>query len=327
MKKPFSHVGSGEHVVRPDEQREEADRHRREGDRLVAEDRLAAEHRQHLGDHAEGRQDHDVDLRVAEEPEGVLVEQRLAAAGREEEARAELAVEQQQREARRERRQDGDEEPRVDLDRPHEERQAHPRHPRGAHVVDRDDEVDRAHERRGREDVEPEDPVVLPVARRLDRERRVAVPAGARGAALGEEAPHQHDPSEEEQPVRERVQPREGHVARADHQGHEEVRDAGPHRHDDEEDHRRPVHRHDLVVRVAREELAVGRDQLRAHEQRHHAAGDEEEQGRPDVQDPDPLVVDRRQPRGDAAGHPVGPVTLRLSPGRHRHLLRPRGSS
>ena len=49
--------------------------------RLVAEQRLAAEGRDDVGDHAHGRQDHDVHGRVRVEPEQVLPQQRLAAAG------------------------------------------------------------------------------------------------------------------------------------------------------------------------------------------------------------------------------------------------------
>ena len=44
----------------------------------VAEDRLAAEHRQDLGDDAEERQRDDVDLGMAEEPEQVLPQDRAA---------------------------------------------------------------------------------------------------------------------------------------------------------------------------------------------------------------------------------------------------------
>ena len=45
----------------------------------VAEDRLAGEHRDDLGHDPEGRQDQDVDLRVPEDPEQVLPEQRVGA--------------------------------------------------------------------------------------------------------------------------------------------------------------------------------------------------------------------------------------------------------
>ena len=66
----------------------------------VAEERLAREDRQDLGDDAHGRQDQDVDLGVAEDPEQVLPEERVAAAPGVVEVGAEEAVEHQQDQAR-----------------------------------------------------------------------------------------------------------------------------------------------------------------------------------------------------------------------------------
>ena len=80
------HAG-GEHVVRPDDERQDRDRRGGVHHRGVAEQRLAREGRHDLRDDAEGRQNHDVDLGVAEEPEDVLVHHRVAAAGGVEEAR------------------------------------------------------------------------------------------------------------------------------------------------------------------------------------------------------------------------------------------------
>ena len=65
----------------------DADRDHRIGHAEIAEHRLAAEGRDDLADHAEARQDHDVDLGVAEEPEQVLVEHDVAAARGVEEGR------------------------------------------------------------------------------------------------------------------------------------------------------------------------------------------------------------------------------------------------
>ena len=45
---------------------------------LYPKQRLAAEHRQHLGDDAEERDRHDIDLGMAEEPEQVLPHDRAA---------------------------------------------------------------------------------------------------------------------------------------------------------------------------------------------------------------------------------------------------------
>src|SRR5207247_3384010 len=57
---------------------QEADRHPRVGHESVAEDRLARESRQHFRDDAHRGQDQDVDFGMAEEPEQVLPEQRVA---------------------------------------------------------------------------------------------------------------------------------------------------------------------------------------------------------------------------------------------------------
>ena len=175
-----------EHVVGPGEEAEERDRHGRGRDRLVAEDRLAREHGQDLGDDPEAGQHHDVDLGVPEEPEQVLPQQRRAALGGVEEVGAEVAVGQQHRHRRRDHRQREDQQDRVGEDRPHEQRQAPPAHAAGAHVGDRRVEVDRPEERGEAGEVDQVDPRVLAAAGRVDRARRAArrsssrLPAGSR---------------------------------------------------------------------------------------------------------------------------------------------------
>ena len=181
------------------------------------------------------------------------------------------------------------------------------RHPAGAQRVDRDQQVDRGGEAAERQHVHAENPEILSVARRVQRrERRVGAPAGLGRAALGEEAEPEDHAAEDVEPERERGQARERHPPRADHQRHEVRREPEQERHGDEEDHRRAVHRQHLVVGVAREEVLVGRRELRAHEQREHAAADEEDDRREDVEDPDALVVGRREPRREAVPAPVG---------------------
>ena len=167
-----------------------------------------------------------------------------------EEARAGLTVEEEQRHRRRDRRQDEQEQDRIGLDRPDEERDAHPGHPRRAHVVDGDDEVDRAGERGERRQVEAEDPEILARSRAelCGRERHVAGPAGARRAPVGEEAREDDEAAEKEKPVRQGVQTRERHVLRADHQRNEVVAEPREDGDDEEEDHHRPVDGEQLVV-------------------------------------------------------------------------------
>jgi hypothetical protein len=80
------------------------------------------------------------------------------------------------------------------------------------------------------------------------------------------------------------------------------------------------VHREDLVVDIRGKNVAVGTRQLHPDQQRFDATDEEErERGEP-VQDPDPLVVDGRdpapEPRGRGRTAEPSP-TLRHRCGRH----------
>ncbi len=148
-----------EHVVRPDAEAQDRDGDRRAGDELVAEDRLAREDRDDLGDHPERGQRHDVDLGVTEGPEEVLPQKgRRPAAGGLEEVRVELAIDEQHHERRVEDGEREDDEDGVDERHPHEERQAAHRQARRAQREDRRDDVDRAAHRADAEHEERERP-------------------------------------------------------------------------------------------------------------------------------------------------------------------------
>ena len=75
-----AHAGH-EHVVRPHDERHEAEEHHRVDHRAIAPQRLARVVRDDLGDDAHRRKDQHVHLGVREEPEQVLPQQRVAAAG------------------------------------------------------------------------------------------------------------------------------------------------------------------------------------------------------------------------------------------------------
>src|SRR3546814_11250216 len=101
-----------------------SDLHEADGDpgehhERVAEDRLACEHRDDLRHDAEAGQHEDVDLRVAEDPDEVLPQQRIGALGHVEEVGVAEAV-------------DGEKEQRYRADRQREATQTlgYPRHPR-----------------------------------------------------------------------------------------------------------------------------------------------------------------------------------------------------
>ena len=244
-----------------------------------------------------------------------------------EERRPEVAVQQQHRDRGGQRRDRQDHEVRVDQHRPHEQRHPAPAHAGRAHVVDRRDEVDRAEDRGQAREVDHVDPRLLPVGWRelLQRQRHVGEPAGLRRRE--EQRAVQRDAAEQEHPVRPRVQPRERDVARPDHQRDEVVREARPHRHDDQEDHRRPVQREDLVVLLGRQERVLRRPELDPQQQRLDPAEHEEHEDRVEVEDPDLLVIGGRQPRDPAAPRAVDVVGDDLRPRRQGSHYEPSSAS
>src|SRR5258707_14241080 len=79
-------------MMAPDDETESADGHQREDHRLIPENRFTRKHRDDFGNHAHGRQDEDVDLRMPEEPEKVLPEQWLAVVIAREKRRSEIQI-------------------------------------------------------------------------------------------------------------------------------------------------------------------------------------------------------------------------------------------
>ncbi len=171
------------HVVRPDDEADEADRDHRIGHAEIAEHRLLREGRDDLADDAEARQDEDVHFRMAEEPEQMLEQDRITALVGLEEGRAEIAVGQQHGDGAAEDRQRQQQQEGGDQHRPHEQRHAVQRHARRTHVEDGGDEVDGAQDRRGAGKVHREDGHVDRHARlSFIGERRVKRPAATHAA-------------------------------------------------------------------------------------------------------------------------------------------------
>ncbi len=112
------------------------------GDEAISEDAFAREAGHQLADHAHARQNHDVDRRMRIEPEHVLEQDGIAADGGIEDADVEAAFQshQRQRDGHHRRAQHLDQ--RRGIVGPNEQRQAAPGHPRRAHLVDGDDEVE-----------------------------------------------------------------------------------------------------------------------------------------------------------------------------------------
>ena len=265
-----------EHVVAPHAEAEEADGANRSDHGAVAEHRLAREGREQVRRHAHAGQDGNVHLRMAEEPEQVLPQQRRAAlvpgdhlvgdhqAAGNEKAGAGDAVQQQQDAGREEHAERQQAEDRGDEPRPAGERQAAEGHALGAKIDQRGDEIERAHERRAAENRQAYNPQSL--ARALsgsdDLSERaksgVRSPAADRGATgHNKSAEHDHE-GDERGPERKHVQHGESHVRRADLNRQEVVAEAGLRRRGQHhEDHDGAVHGHERQV-LLRRHLAAG---------------------------------------------------------------------
>ena len=237
------------HVVSPHRDRKSGDRHGREDQALVTEDRLAREHRDDLARDAEERQGEDVHLRMAEEPEQVLPEDRTAIGGIEHH-RAVVTVDERDHEGGCQNRERDQHEDARDECCPGEDRHAEHRHARSAHAEDGGDEVDRTQDGAETAQGETQEPHVGADLWRVDRiaERRVGEPTEGCRATRGKEARCHDEAAEQEQPIAEHVQTREGDVRCADLQGHDHVREADEQRRRKEEQHDRAVHGEHLVV-------------------------------------------------------------------------------
>ena len=178
-------------MVRPDDEADEADRHHGVRHAEIAEDGLARERRDDLAGDAEARQDQDIDLGVAEEPEQMLEQDRIAAALGIEERGAEVAVGQQHGDRARQHRQRQQQQERGHQHRPYEQRHLVQRHAGRAHVEDGGDEVYGAQDRRCARQVDRED-------RHVDRRSGLA----GRGAQRRVDRPAAADEENHDQPVR-----------------------------------------------------------------------------------------------------------------------------
>ena len=273
------------------------DRQRRGDQADVAEDRLAAEHRQDLGDDAEERQRDDVDLGMPEEPEQVLPQQ-WPAVRRVEDVSPEGSIRLQHQQRAGQDRERDQHQDRRDQDVPGEDRHPEHRHPGRAHGDDRGDEVDRTEDRAQTGHPQAHDPQVTADTRRADRvgQRGVGEPAEVGRAARGEEAAEGDQAAEQEQPVAEHVQPRERDVRGADLDRHDHVREADEQRRREQQQHDRAVHGEELVVDLFVHDLQTRLGQLGPDQQRHHAADQEERERGDQVQVADQLVVGGGQP-------------------------------
>ena len=140
--------------------RQEAGADDRQHDQPVADERRLRhgghDHRHHAG----GRQEDDVDLRVAEEPEQVLPQQRVAALLGDEERPVEGALQLQQQRRQNDRRESEHDHHGEDQHRPGVDRQLVERLPGRARLEHADDDLDRAGDGRDLDEADAEQPEI-----------------------------------------------------------------------------------------------------------------------------------------------------------------------
>ena len=134
---------SGEHVVSPDHKGQDRDRYSGIHHRVITEQLLARESGDDLRGDAEARQDQDVDLRMPEEPENMLEQDRVAAACCFKKAGAEMTVGEHHRDYSGQHRHHHDQQESRDQPGPDEQGHLHQGHTRRSQVENGDDDVDR----------------------------------------------------------------------------------------------------------------------------------------------------------------------------------------
>ena len=276
-----------------------------------------------MAHNAEGRQDHDIDLGVAEEPEQMLEQHRVTTALGAEEGRAEIAVGDQHGDRTTQHRHRQQQQEGGDQHRPDKERHLVQRHARGAHIQDGGDEIRRTQDRGGTGQVQRKQRHIHRHPRLIlrIRQRRINRPARTRALADKHRATEQQE-GRRQQPEGNIVQPRKRHIRRTDHDRHKPIAEAAnQRRHDHEEHHDQTMGRDHGIPG-----LAIGKDlqarllQLNAHQQRNADANNPREEREDDVERADVFMIGAEQPARHKARGVVVVVIMRVG-GRHGSCL------
>ena len=207
---------------------------------------------------------------MAQEPEEMLPEQGAAAAadmqggagndqpGGEEEARAQEIVGQLQHAGGFQRREGQEQQKGGDELRPDEKGQAHPVQALDPQLYDGGDEIDGAQQRGVDEADHAENPKGLSIGTVQIAHRgqgRIGGPARLGRAAGNEKAGQHQNASQEIELVAGHVDPRKGHVRRADLERSDEIAEgAESQRHNGEEDHDGAMHRAVRIIQIRRDD-------------------------------------------------------------------------
>ena len=296
------HVGARAHreeVMQPHAVGDQTNAQGRDDHGAIAEQRLAGESREHLGEDAKSRQHENVSLWVPPGPDQIDEHRHVAAAVVGEEMETEITVEREHDQRRGQDRK-GRHDQQVRGERgPAENRHAHVAHARRAHLENRRHEIDPGHERADAGDQQRPKIIVDADSWRIGKlgKRRIGKPP-----RLREFADDERDVDEQRagrgEPEPDGVQRRKGHVAHAELQRDGEIHEADDDRHRREEDHDRAVGGKDLVV-VMRRKIArrlISHGLLRPHHHRVDETTQQHDQPEQDIHDADALMVDARDP-------------------------------
>ena len=188
--------------------------------------------------------------------------------------------------------------------------------------MDRDDEVQAGEDRRKAGDRDRDHGGDDISVARFAAERRVKRPAGVDAAA--EDDPQDHGGAGHVDVPTRQVQSRERQIASADHQRQAEIAEhRGNDRHQKEKHHDDAVGGEHFVVGIGRHQRAGGRQQMEADQRGGQTADQEHAGDRNKIEQRDPFVIGREQPRLRTVG---GVEIIRAgSVGGCRLRLRPKG--
>ncbi len=294
-------------MVGPDAKGEHPDGKRRVDDELEAKELAAGELRKDETHEPHRREHEDVHLRVTEEPEQVLPQHRAAVLDGKEH-RAEVTVHQQHHECAPQKREREQNQRRLGQDGPREDVEIGPVDIVTALGEDGGDKVDRPHGRGDAGEVQAQKHQVDTRGGLLGRQWGVHRPGGLgsldspAGQRLEEKARPDEECTRGKEPERDGVDPGKRHVVGPDQQRDKVVREGRDDRRPEQKEEGDPVGGQQGVVEAVAEQGTLGRREVDPHQECHHAADDQRDDGVGAVQHPDVLVVDCREPAHDPAG-------------------------
>ena len=241
-------------MVCPNNEREDRDRCSRIHHRCITEQLFTGEGWDDCRHYSKRRQNHDVYLGVTEEPENMLIKNRVTANRCVKEACAEVTVCQDHCDRSRQDRHHSNEQISGDQPCPAKQRHLHQGHARRAHVQNRHNDVNRAHNGRGAHEVHGKNRHVHSWTH-LRGQWRIKCPAGCRCTAWHKKRTRQQDTRHWQEPETEVVHAREGHVRCTNLQRNHPVREANKGGHDGAKHHNQAMHGRELVEQLRAEEL------------------------------------------------------------------------